>query len=563
VPARKSHKKRFYSLRRRISVFVLAATLVTALVVTAVSLHTTRSFFYSKVEQRLPALLTSTAEQVEQWYDQQLDEIEVFAEAPALLELISSIDIDRKSKRGEIEQFLLYLRRNSPQFSTLILLDKSGETIASVGQNITLSPAFGNSVAGITAPRVSGLVKTGARDAQVASVPLKTDLPEGGETLHGVLKLETLKSLLESVQQTFSGDVFLVDRNGSYITEASDRPAGHWFGQPLPVAGAQPIVEDYTGDSGERVVGSRMYVPHIEGALVVEESYVKTFEPLIGPLIRTLVINLGIVLLFSFAAYRIAVSIARPIDALSRGAKRIAEGKTDFEIPAAPTNDEISVLTEAFNTMTSRLHEKTAQLEESRVEVEKANQKLKAQNSELQRMNMTLEQLSTTDGLTQLYNYRYFQEYLAREEERLKRHGGELALVLIDIDHFKAWNDLLGHAKGDEILRKVASLLKGVTRKADLLARYGGDEFVLLAPNCSLKGALQLAEKLRKVVGEINLPLNASGEPKQVTISTGVAMYAGDRAALFESADRALYRAKEAGRNCVRAAEAVEPRPAA
>lgn len=557
MPATRSNNQPFYSLRRRISVFVLAATLVTALVVTGVSLHSTRNFFYSKVEQRLPGLLTNTAEQVNQWYGQQLDEIAVFGDAPALRELARDIGLEGGQRRTEIEQFLVHLRRNSPQFSTLILSDKDGETIVSVGEKMTLSPAFRKAAGDSSDPMLSGILQTGFGDVQVASVPLKGDSGEHSATLHGVLKLEPLSAILKDAQETLAGDFFLVDRNGSYITGTNNRAAEH-FGQPLPLPDTMPVVEDYIGDSGERVVGSRIYVPHIEGALVVEESYVQTFEPVVATLVRTLAINLGIVCLFSFAAYRIAVSIARPIDALSKGAQRIAEGDTDFVIPEAPSNDEIRVLTQAFNTMTGRLHTQTSQLEDSRTDLEQANVQLQSQNSQLQRMNMTLAQLSTTDGLTQLYNYRYFQEYLAREEERIKRHGGKLALVLIDIDHFKKWNDLLGHAKGDQILRKVARLLKGVTRKADLLARYGGDEFVLLAHNISLEGALQLAEKLCSVVAEIDLSTSTGGDPKHVTVSTGVAMYKGDRRKFFDDADRALYRAKEAGRNCVRSAEATE-----
>lgn len=558
VPPTISDNQPFYSLRRRISVFVLAATLVTALVVTGVSLHSTRNFFYAKVEQRLPGLLTNTSDQVSQWYGQQLDEITVFGDAPALRELARDIGSEGGQRRTEIEQFLVHLQRNSPQFSTLILLDKDGETIVSVGEKMTFSPAFRKAAGDISDPMLSGIVRTGAGDAQIASVRLTEDSGEHSATLHGVLKLESLSAILKGAQETLAGDFFLVDRNGSYITGTDNRPAGHWFGQPLPIPDATPVVEDYIGDSGERVVGSRIYIPYIEGALVVEESYVETFEPVVATLVRTLAINLGIVCLFSFAAYRIAVSIARPIDALSKGAQRVAQGDTDFAIPEAPSNDEIRVLTQAFNTMTGRLTDQTNQLEESRADLEKANVQLQSQNSQLQRMNMTLEQLSTTDGLTQLYNYRYFQEYLAREEERIKRHGGTLALVLIDIDHFKKWNDMLGHAKGDAILRKVAKLLKGVTRKADLLARYGGDEFVLLAHNISLEGALQLAEKLCGVVAEIDLSTSTGGDPKHVTVSTGLAMYTGDRRKLFDDADRALYRAKAAGRNCVRAAEATE-----
>ncbi|MBW2420098.1 MAG: GGDEF domain-containing protein [Deltaproteobacteria bacterium] len=166
-------------------------------------------------------------------------------------------------------------------------------------------------------------------------------------------------------------------------------------------------------------------------------------------------------------------------------------------------------------------------------------------------MNETLEQLSITDGLTCLHNHRFFQDYLAKETKRADRTGEPLALVLIDIDHFKRWNDMVGHAGGDEILRGIANIMNNLIRDSDLLARYGGEEFALVAPDTDIDGAVQVAEKMRSEVSRTRFATDRPDERRPVTISIGIAIYQGDRKTLFSEADRALYRAKASGRDCV------------
>ncbi len=173
-------------------------------------------------------------------------------------------------------------------------------------------------------------------------------------------------------------------------------------------------------------------------------------------------------------------------------------------------------------------------------------------------MNLVLEQLSITDGLTKLHNHRYFQEPIAAECKRASRAGDPLCLVLVDIDYFKKWNDRLGHAGGDEILRRMAEVLNQSCRETDLLARYGGEEFAILAIDTDLPGAAALGEKVRQAVEESEFVRDVPSEREPLTVSVGVAAYAGDRKQLFVDADEALYAAKDAGRNQV-----VVARPAA
>jgi diguanylate cyclase (GGDEF)-like protein len=166
-----------------------------------------------------------------------------------------------------------------------------------------------------------------------------------------------------------------------------------------------------------------------------------------------------------------------------------------------------------------------------------------------------LEQLSITDGLTKLHNHRFFQDFLTREIKRVRRTGEPCSMLLVDLDDFKRLNDRLGHAAGDELLKGIARSLNAAIRESDFLARYGGEEFVILAANTDLHGGLHLAEKVRTEVAESSFIVDESMQVLKVTVSVGVAQYRGDRKAFFQAADRALYRAKAEGKNCVVAEE--------
>lgn len=180
--------------------------------------------------------------------------------------------------------------------------------------------------------------------------------------------------------------------------------------------------------------------------------------------------------------------------------------------------------------------------------LEEAQRKLRQQQDMLQEANSKLSELASLDGLTQLRNRRAFEERLADEERRWRRHGGELSLVLLDIDHFKSYNDTYGHPKGDEVLRHFGRLLKRSLRSADFAARYGGEEFAVILPNTDHAGAMVVAEQLRRAIE------TATWEDRQITASIGVATLSEQVStieALVDHADRALYASKQAGRNRV------------
>lgn len=162
-----------------------------------------------------------------------------------------------------------------------------------------------------------------------------------------------------------------------------------------------------------------------------------------------------------------------------------------------------------------------------------------------------LKGLAVTDGLTRLYNRSHFDSQLRKEIERAKRYGHPLSAAILDIDGFKEFNDRRGHLAGDGLLVRVASILRKKVREADFVARYGGDEFVVLLPETEKEGALAFAERVRRKVQESSQGGQESPSP---TVSIGVASFPYDGAnakQLFEAADKALYWAKNKGGNLI------------
>lgn len=183
--------------------------------------------------------------------------------------------------------------------------------------------------------------------------------------------------------------------------------------------------------------------------------------------------------------------------------------------------------------------------------------------------NRRLELLSVTDGLTKLHNHRYFQDELARKYDESERYERPLSMAMIDIDFFKKVNDTYGHAVGDDVLKAVARLYETSVRSTDLVARYGGEEFAVMMPETDLDDALITAEKIRSLLEESRIDTQAGS--LAITVSIGVASVPRSRVhsakELIIAADKALYRAKRAGRNQVQAERrarglARETRPA-
>jgi diguanylate cyclase (GGDEF)-like protein len=179
---------------------------------------------------------------------------------------------------------------------------------------------------------------------------------------------------------------------------------------------------------------------------------------------------------------------------------------------------------------------------------------LKEKNDQLLAANMALKELAVRDGLTGLYNHRYFQEALTVEVLRCRRHSRGFSILFFDVDRFKTYNDNNGHPEGDRALRIIGEVIGNALRASDILARYGGEEFVAILPESTREVACGLGERIRQLIEDLPFPGEASQPFGKLTISLGVATYRDDGmdgSTLMETADRRLYTAKSQGRNCL------------
>ncbi len=229
-------------------------------------------------------------------------------------------------------------------------------------------------------------------------------------------------------------------------------------------------------------------------------------------------------------------------------AEKTIEVLGSFEIDPGDMKPYSQILEEA-NTELGRMNLSYEQLV-MELKLEKSKGDILAR--ELKEANEKLRSMAFEDGLTRLFNRRYFEEHLEREISRVDRYSHFLSLIMIDIDHFKQVNDIHGHQQGDTVLRAVADVLNNSIRRPDIAARYGGEEFSIILPETDLKGALVLAERIRQYIEELEIDIDT--QILKVTISLGITSYSPskekkDKSEIIEAADKALYNSKKTGRN--------------
>lgn len=220
-----------------------------------------------------------------------------------------------------------------------------------------------------------------------------------------------------------------------------------------------------------------------------------------------------------------------------------------------PMKSKIEALAQAQQSLRTAATQLEHHVHERTAALSLANEALQQEIQIRTRIQEELQHLATTDTLTGLRNRRAFKEFAEMEIKRAERHGNALSLVMFDIDHFKRINDTFGHLIGDEVLVHVAKLIGERIRASEILARWGGEEFILLLPQTDMENAVHLAGELRTL-----MQANAFPQVGAVTASFGVTQFSpGDSMdSLLHRVDIALYRAKENGRNQV-ASEAVTP----
>ncbi len=260
----------------------------------------------------------------------------------------------------------------------------------------------------------------------------------------------------------------------------------------------------------------------------------------LGFLVILLIVNFYVAffIYLMIASKKFANRITQPIEKISRFISRINQQK---QVDTPVSYVKIRELDDLIDL---------------NVEIQEAKQKYLKINTEMHFKNEQLERLAVTDPLTQCYNRLKLDQVLRYEVARTKRDKTPLSLILLDIDYFKKVNDTYGHQAGDSVLVEMTQALLKNIRRTDILGRWGGEEFLLILPNTDLKSAAVQAEKLRYLVSCTEFE-----EVDDITISLGVSSCCDKctEHSLLEAADKALYSAKEAGRNCVKKQRPIMP----
>jgi diguanylate cyclase (GGDEF)-like protein len=233
---------------------------------------------------------------------------------------------------------------------------------------------------------------------------------------------------------------------------------------------------------------------------------------------------------------------------VDRIAEKTIEVLGSFEIDPGDMKPYSEILEEA----NAELGKMNLSYEQLVMQLKQEKSKVESLATDLKNANEKLRGLAFEDGLTGLFNRRYFQEHFEREISRVDRYSHLLSLIMMDIDHFKKINDTYGHQQGDIVLQSVANVLNDSIRRPDIAARYGGEEFALILPETDLKGALVLAERIRQFIEELEIKID--DQVLKVTISLGITSYdpakgRKKKEEIIEAADSALYNSKNTGRN--------------
>ena len=356
--------------------------------------------------------------------------------------------------------------------------------------------------------------------------------------------------------------VAVLDGTGFVVAHTDPREYGLiWDDARTQRALASPslMVEEFVTDDGPFLYVALPLVSGNRWGTAVTEISLEGVELRIARLKRQIFLVSLIAFLITAMVLRFLLErlVIQPVDSLSRTARQISGGSLEARVPVARRDDELALLGRVFNEMAEEMENYTTDLEaivaDRTRELQASHDALEAANDELGEAVVRLRRMARTDGLTGLLNHRAFFEALEVGIQQADRGERPLCLLMVDVDHFKQFNDTHGHPAGDRVLTAVAQILRDSLRATDVIGRYGGEEFAILLVDATREAALRVAEKLRNAIRDYAFE-TPGGSDQQITISIGIGVFPLDARLpgdLVVRADDALYRAKSLGRDRV------------
>ena len=535
------HRFHLDRIRIKLLVFALVATLAPTLTMSYHSYSMNREHVNAKIAEELRNSSTQMAREFNLWLKERFYETRVFSSSYEVTENLEQLGraTDPGWRTSEASRrlmdYLVSVRAKFPDYDELAVLGLGGRRLVASGVDaldVHLPRTWTKQIQ-VDENVLGEAYRDVAADKPVMliAVPIKAASGRLLGAMVGKLNFDSIEKLLQAFAVGQTGRLHVVDHDGRIIvSSAGTGPVP--LATRLPVAAAQRLVANgeatasYADSGGQAVIGTMRTVSARGWTVVAEIARAEAYGRVSRQRNITLVMLAGLVIAVGLAAYVLALTVVRPLERLTAGATQVGTGDFKVHVPVLDYG-EVGYLTRTFNTMVTHLREG---------------------REELAAINVALETLSVTDGLTGLFNHKHLLQTLANEVARAQRHKHPLSVLMIDVDHFKEYNDRFGHQMGDKLLAEIATLFKRTTRSIDYAARYGGDEFLLLLHEIGSVDALQLADRVRSAVASASF---GPGDTK-VTVSIGVASYPehGDTAeAVIASADAGLYKAKRAGRN--------------
>ena len=517
------------SVRTTILTLAVLATLIPSLATGCLSYRQNRRAIEAKLNEQLASSSTQSAREVGLWVKERLYDLRVFATS---YEVTDALERSGTASRRLAD----YLNSVDEKFA-----DIQGLTVVAPDQRTIARTARAPAQLRLPdewlrrarqgEPMLGDPIRPDS--AHTARMQVAVPISNAAGRFLGVLVAQLdFRGVQEPVRQ------LLISEDGRTVVVRPDgRPivmVGIAF-DSVPAATMRLLMQSdgtatpYTAQDGVAVLAGVAGVPGTDWIAVAQIPASTAFADIRRLRNTTVLLVLVLLLAVGSVAYGLGLLVVLPLERLSHAADRVAHGDLDVAVPVSG-GGEVSQLTGVFNDMVRRLREGRAEL----------------------------ERLSVTDELTGLANRRQLDDELVREIQRHERHKRSFAVLMLDVDRFKALNDTHGHPAGDAVLRKLASVLQASTRKGDTVARFGGEEFMVILPETPAAGALTLAEKIRTAIEQTHFVVGGDSTVVPVTASIGLARFP-DHGTTVETlvmvADEALYRSKQSGRNRVTTAD--------
>ena len=517
---------RLVSIRSRILALAVLGTVIPAGIPLGVAYSQNRRAREQKITQDLLSQSTQTARAMGVWLKERIYDLRVFASSDEV-----SNNLNRFASSsivgGRLGEYLRSLHERFHDFDQLLVLDPTGRVLATSAQNTTPVQLPEDWLK--TLRQQNQLVGEAYWDDKAGKGKLIVAVPVQRADGHllgafaAELNLAPIQSQLKQLAPDTGGVIYLIHSNGGFIASSSDISAA-LLKTKLRAGVFERLMTHENGTAnyasyGREVIGTLKHIPLTPWSVVSEVSTEAAFSEVRHFRNFALLVIFALLVVVAASAYWLGHIIVRPLERLAEGAEKLSSGNLHVDLPNTG-GGEVGALTAVFNQMVRRL---------------------RSGREELQR-------LSVTDGLTGLVNHRTMMQRLKEETLRAERNKRPFAVIMADVDNFKAFNDTFGHPAGDDVLKRVAALLRESTRTIDCVARYGGEEFAVVLPETDGAGALEVAERMRtRVEAE---PF----EQRAITLSIGIAEYPADAdksEMVIAVADAALYAAKRSGRNQV------------